>query len=116
MMTVPKTPTPPRHLSPAARRLFSATLADYQLEPFHIAILTKSLEAFDRAEQARKLVESAGILVESRLGGLVANPAVAIERDSRAAFLAGMKQLGLDYEPVGSQARTAAARAARWSA
>jgi phage terminase small subunit len=106
----------PMHLSPSARRLFRAILADYVLETHQRSILIKALEASDRCDAARLLVERDGLLVESRMGESKPNPAVAIERDARAAFLAGMKQLGLDVEPVGSQARTAAARAARWTA
>jgi phage terminase small subunit len=108
-------PSPPAHLSLAARRLFSATLGDYVLEPHQVAILTKALEAFDRAEQARLLVDAEGLVIETRLGERKPHPAVSIERDSRTAFLAGMKQLGLDYEVVTNGAKTASARAARWN-
>lgn len=108
--------TSPKHLSLPARRLFDAVLEIYELAEHDRAVLVKSLEAWDRAEQARELIASDGLLVTSRLGELRAHPAIAIERDSRHAFLAGMKQLGLDYEPTPAQARTAAARKARWSA
>ena len=109
-------PKSPAHLSTAARRLFDVTIANYVLEAHQLAILVKALEAYDRGEEARRIVKAEGLIVESRLGDKKAHPAAAIERDSRAAFLAGMKQLGLDYEPVANQARTSAARAARWTA
>jgi phage terminase small subunit len=63
-----------------------------------VAILNKALEAFDRAEQARDVIAGSGILIKSRLGEVKPNPAIAIERDSRAAFLSGIKALGLDLE------------------
>jgi len=88
----------PKHLSLAARRLYAAVVADYVLEAHHIAILTKALEAYDRAEAARELVTNGGLVVTSRLGETKPHPAVAIERDARTAFLAGIKQLGLDIE------------------
>lgn len=88
----------PRHLSDAARALYDAVMATYVLEPHHVAILAKSLEAFDRAESARAIIERDGILTTTRLGELKPSPAVAIERDARAAFLAGIRQLGLDLE------------------
>lgn len=53
-------------------------------------------------------------MVTSRLGEAKVHPAVQVERDSRTAFLAGMRQLGLDYEPVSNTSRTAAARSVRW--
>ncbi len=73
-------------------------VSSYVLEPHHIAVLVKALEAFDRAEQARALVTAEGLIVLSRLNEPKAHPAVPIERDSRAQFFAGMKQLGLDVE------------------
>src|SRR4051812_8331849 len=91
-------PTAPRHLSEPARRLYADVLARYVLEAHHLAILTKALEAFDRAEAARVIVERDGLLVATRFGEVKASPAIAIERDARAAFMAGIKQLGLDVE------------------
>lgn len=108
--------TAPKHLSPAARSLFNSIHELYELAPHDDAILTKALEAWDRAEQARALVDADGLIITSRLGEQKAHPAAALERDSRAAFLAGMRQLGLDYQPTPAHTRTAAARAARWSA
>ena len=107
-------PRGPSHLSLPARRLFSEVLRLYELEPHDQAVLVKALEAWDRAEQSRQRVDTDGLTVKSRFGELKPHPLLSVERDSRAAFLAGMRQLGLDYEPVANQARTAAARAARW--
>lgn len=105
----------PSHLSLPARRLYAGIRALYELEAHDAAILVKALEAWDRAEQARQLIADEGIVITSRLGERKPHPAVGIERDSRTAFLAGMRQLGLDYEPVPAQKRTEAARAARWA-
>ncbi len=88
----------PGHLSATARRLYVNVTAQYILEAHHLAILAKCLEAFDRAEAARAIIQRDGILTTSRLGEAKAHPAIAIERDSRSAFMAGIKQLGLDLE------------------
>src|SRR5688572_6720409 len=101
---------PPRHLSLPARRLFASVVELYELEAHDLAIFVKSLEAWDRAEQARELVAAEGLLITSRLGERKAHPAVMIERDSRTAFLSGMRQLGLDDAEPSPTARTAAAR------
>ena len=105
----------PAHLSLPARRLYDGIRSLYELEAHDAAILVKALEAWDRAEQARQLVTEEGIVISTRLGERKPHPAIAIERDSRTAFLAGMRQLGLDYEPVTNQERTKAARQARWA-
>jgi hypothetical protein len=46
-----------------------------------------------------------GLMVTSRLGEQKPHPLLGIERDSRAAFLAGMRHLNLDYEPVAPTSR-----------
>lgn len=97
-MTARRAATAPKHLSRAAGELYRAVMAAYDLEAHHVAILVKSLEAHDRGEAAREIVAREGLLIDSRLGERKPHPAVAIERDSRAAFLAGVRQLGLDLE------------------
>jgi len=92
----------PRHLSSAARRLFTDVVRGYALEAHHVALLVKALEAFDRAEQARVLIDAEGLIVRSRLGEARPHPAVAVERDSRAAFGTLMKLLALDVEAPSS--------------
>ncbi len=114
-MTRPRPTSAPDGLSVRARRLYSDVTALYLLEPHQLAVLVKALEAFDTAEAARKAIGTA-LTVETRLGDVKVNPLIVVERDARAQFFLGMKQLGLDYEPTSSQAQTAAARAARWSA
>jgi hypothetical protein len=102
-VTARKPPPPPdplaapAHLSAPARALWDAILKDYQLEPHHLATLQKALEAFDRCEQARAIIGREGLTVEGRYGSRV-HPCVAVERDSRAAFLQGLRQLHLDLE------------------
>src|SRR5438445_13038438 len=67
------------------------------MEPHDLAVLAKALEAWDRAEQARVRIDADRLMVTSRLGEQKPHPLLGIERDSRAAFLAGMRQLNLDY-------------------
>jgi len=89
----------PRHISAAGRRLFADVVRGYALEPHHVALLVKACEAYDRAEQARVLIDAEGLVVRSRLGEPRQHPAIPVERDSRAAFMSALKQLGLDIEP-----------------
>src|SRR5450759_1027200 len=88
----------PRHLSEPARRLYSEIVSSYELESHHLAILTKALEALDRADQARREIGAGPLTVETRFGELKCHPLLAIERDNRAQFGALMRQLGLDID------------------
>jgi P27 family predicted phage terminase small subunit len=94
------TPKPPSHLSPASRAFWTETASTYDLEPHDLRTLTVALEAHDRMTQARELLAVDGIVTVDRYGNPRAHPAVAIERDSRIAFLRAMRELGLDDEPT----------------
>jgi P27 family predicted phage terminase small subunit len=88
----------PAHLSPAGRKLFTSVMDAYILEPRHVAVLVKAIEAHDRAEQARTEIGAGPLMVASRLGELRPHPLLAVERDSRAQFGTLMKMLGLDID------------------
>jgi len=88
----------PRHLSEPGRRLFADVVKSYVLEGHHLAILTKALEALDRADQAREEIGTSSLTVMSRLGEVKVHPLLAVERDARAQFGTLMKQLGLDID------------------
>jgi phage terminase small subunit len=94
-------PKPPKGLSVAARRLWRGLMAEYRLDDAAaLAILTAGLEAFDRAAAAKALLDADGPVVEDRWGQKKVHPAASVERDNRAAFLAALKQLNLDVEPL----------------
>jgi len=88
----------PEYLSDSSKRLWRVVLADYQLEDHHLATLRLALEALDRAEQARKFLNENGLTYDDRFAAPRARPEVAIERDSRIAYVRCMRELGLDVE------------------
>lgn len=95
----PKTPAPPAHLSPAARAWWSSIYRVYAMEPPHLRVLTAACESWDRCEQARQELAAAGALTYADRNGIFrSHPAVAIERDARAAFRSALKQLRLDED------------------
>jgi phage terminase small subunit len=94
-------PRPPDHLSTPARRLWLQLITDFVVEDAAgRVLLTEALVAWDRCEQARALIEKEGSIVRDRFGQPIPHPGVKIERDSRAQFLAALKQLNLDVQPV----------------
>ena len=91
----------PAHLSQEARRIFKDLSADYGIEDCAgLRILRVACEAFDRAQAARRTIDEDGMTVIDKAGQLKPHPLLPIERDNRAAFLAGLKALNLDLEPV----------------
>lgn len=92
---------PPAHLSTSSREWF-ATVADaYDLEDWQYRTLTVAAEAHDRMVQARDLVTAEGITVEDRFGQSRVHPALAVERDSRIAYLRAVRELALEVEDPG---------------
>ena len=91
----------PDHLSKEAKVIFKDLCAEYEINDVAgLRILRVSLEAFDRAQSAREAIDKDGLTVLDRFGASKPHPLLPIERDSRAAFLAGLKALNLDLEPI----------------
>jgi hypothetical protein len=80
-------------------------VADWDLDPPALLVLESALQAFDRMTEARKLIDQDGAVTPDRFGQLKAHPALVVERDSRYAMLAALKQLNLDLEPLGKPGR-----------
>lgn len=98
--TSPPPNRPPSGLSPAAVAWWKRLHAEFDLDDAGAAFLLETaLRAFDRMGEAAALVDTHGVAVSDRYGQLRANPAVAAERDARAAMLGAFKQLNLDVLP-----------------
>jgi hypothetical protein len=92
---------PPSGLSPKSKALWSAIQQGYQVrDPAGLAVLEQCLRSLDRAELARVEVNRRGCTSTDRYGVTRMNPAAAVERDSRAAFYAGLKLLHVDVPLV----------------
>jgi hypothetical protein len=65
-----------------------------------LQILATSLEAFDRLRAAQRAIKRDGQTMKDRFGQVRAHPLLSVERDARAAWLAGLKALNLDLEPL----------------
>lgn len=92
----------PRHLERSTRAWFRQVMADYDLEPHHVRLLQMAGETWDRATQARKLIEADGPIQADRFGQLRPHPAIAIaiERDSRIAFARWSERRWIRHLPV----------------
>jgi len=98
-------PKAPSHLSAPAREFWRWAIHEFVLEPNHLLLLAKALEAFDRAEQARNVIRRDGMFISDRYGQPRPHPAVQIERDSRDALARLLRQLDLAGEPDASRRR-----------
>jgi phage terminase small subunit len=69
---------------------------EFDLAPHQLRTLQVVAEAWDRKEEARKVLAREGLSYVDAKGMHRARPEVAVERDSRAAYLRAMRELALD--------------------
>jgi phage terminase small subunit len=69
----------------ASQSFWIRVVSEYVLEPHHTRLLTSACEAYDRMNQARRILKREGLVTTDRHGRRIAHPCVAIERDSRIA-------------------------------
>jgi hypothetical protein len=101
-----RNPAPPRGLCPEARTWWTSVRTEYGItDPGGLKLLDVAARALHRLAEARALVDREGCTTQDRFGQRKTHPAVAIERDSRSGFLAAVRQLGLELEPVGRPGR-----------
>lgn len=94
-------PTPAAHLSDEAKSIWGELLGQYEItDAAGLQILRVALESFDRAQKARVAIDAEGMTSTDRFGQTKVHPLAVVERDSRAGFLAGLKALNLDLEPL----------------
>jgi P27 family predicted phage terminase small subunit len=93
-------PRAPGHLSEESRRFWAQVCRDYALQLPHFRLLQVALEAWDRMNEARAILDRDGIVTFDRYEKPKAHPAVTIERDSRLAFIRALRELDLEGEPL----------------
>jgi hypothetical protein len=92
---------PPEHLRAEGRAFFVAVADEYAIaDSAGAALLSRAAEAVDRIHAAQVAIAAHGELVIDRYGAPKLNPACGLEKDARAGFLAAMKALNLDLEPL----------------
>jgi len=84
------------HLDHLTRDWVLGVRNEYRLDAHHDRLLILAAQAFDRAEQARKILDQDGLTTGTESGGLKAHPCIGVERDSRLAFARLLRELDLD--------------------
>ncbi|MEK6594778.1 MAG: P27 family phage terminase small subunit [Pseudomonadota bacterium] len=86
----------PMHLKAGARRMWEKLRADYCIDDAAgMALLQAACEAYQRAQEARELIDKDGAVQPDRFGQLKAHPACAIERDGRGQMISALRALRL---------------------
>ena len=94
----PKPPKIPNYLTEPTRKWCREILSTWQLEPHHLRTLFAAAKSYDRATEARIILDKAGLTFEDRFGQVRPRPETTIERDSLMLFAKLMRELNLDCE------------------
>lgn len=98
-MTKPA-PKAPQGLSRPAKTWWARLVKEYGInDAAGLMLLEQALRSFDRAEEARRLIDAEGAVVRDRFDQSRQHPACQIERDSRAAMVKTLGALGIDGGP-----------------
>lgn len=104
-LAVAKGVAAPDHLAPATVAWWVSVVTDWELDQHHVRLLTLAAEAYDRAVQARKVIDRRGLTFRDRFGQPKPRPEVAIERDARISFARLLRELDLDVDGPAAERR-----------
>ena len=90
----------PPHLREAGAIFWRDVVAEFHIsDAAGLALLTTAAECIDRMRAAQTAIAIHGeVITDAR--GVKINPACGLEKESRAGFLAALKALNLDLEPL----------------
>jgi hypothetical protein len=83
-------------LSAGSRKLWQTFTTTWALNPEGQEVLRLGLLARDRMELAAATLTREGLTIATRGGGQRAHPAARIHQQERGAWLAALRQLGLE--------------------
>ncbi|MBX7459261.1 hypothetical protein K3152_13490 [Qipengyuania sp. 1NDH17] len=91
----------PKHLRDAGSAFYTSVADEYAItDAAGLALLSRAAECVDRMTAAQSAIAEHGELVPDRYGGVKLNPACNLEKDARSGFLAAVRALNLDLEPL----------------
>jgi P27 family predicted phage terminase small subunit len=93
-----KLPKAPKHLSDSTRKWWSGIVSSFVFDPRDLPMLTAAGEAWDRARQARELLDRDGLTFTSKSGEIKRHPACQIEHDAMIRYARLMRELRLDAD------------------
>lgn len=88
---------PPSHLSQTAKAMWGRIIRDFEIDDAAgLSLLRAACEAFERGDDARRIIKREGAVIKDRFDQLKPHPAVAIERDARGQLISALRALKLE--------------------
>ena len=99
MADILRSDKPPKHLSREAKRIWRQLNATWQFESDSLLVLRVGLEAFDRLQDARRILSEDGLTTkmgQDEGARILKHPALEVEKNARSGFLQAMRLLGIE--------------------
>jgi P27 family predicted phage terminase small subunit len=94
-----KKPTPPKHLSAEAKRLWANLRSEFTIDDSAGLLLLQNVcEAYDRLQDARAIIKREGLTVTDRFGQSKQHPAILTEAGARQQLYSGIRALRLETD------------------
>jgi P27 family predicted phage terminase small subunit len=87
------------------RKIWKDVTNNWELDESMIILLTVALEAFERLQQAKRILDKTGLIIKTPSGQVKKNPCVEVEKVSRQNFLMAWRMLNLGIESPGAVGR-----------
>jgi len=85
-----------KDLQPKTKRWIKGICNQWQLDEHHKRLLVLAGASFDRALQAKSIVDAEGPVIEDRFGQKKNHPAVDVEKQASITFCRILREVGLD--------------------
>lgn len=95
----------PSHIKGGVRRWCLSVIKDFVLDEHHVRLLILSAEAWQRGVAAREVIDRLGMTYDDRFGQPKMRPEILVERDSRLSFVRILRELDLDLDAPGGDAK-----------
>jgi hypothetical protein len=97
---------PPRSLGKHGLALWRSVTAEYDItDSSGIELLCSACQSLDRAESLRAEIDRDGEIVRFKNGTMKVHPGLKEELASRAFVCRTLRQMGLNFEPIGAVGR-----------
>jgi P27 family predicted phage terminase small subunit len=91
---------PPECLSNESKKLWKKVVT-HQFSDGRLILLEQALLTLDRANEAKEIVNSEGLITTTKRSGVVhVHPAVKVERENRQLFIKAWKEMGLSWNSL----------------
>ena len=85
-------------LEPATRKWITSLKKRFVLEDYHERLLILCGQSWDRAQQARRIIEKEGSIQTDRFGQKKPHPSIQIESQNMLTFAKLLRESGIDLE------------------